>query len=322
MKRSAVIFGNGLGMALDPLRFSLDGAIGLVWNMDDLLTPAQKALICACLPEDPEKRPHSEEDLDTLQLALSACDLLNGIEGDQIHWLSEQGQEFPRAVRRFIYHTALQFHQAPVLLPEAFVQALADFIHQSKSHIGTLNYDNLLYQPLIEKQVLSGYDGALVDGFLSTGFSQGNMERKYGKTFGYYFHLHGSPLFVDRDSSTIKLQQNALPEQTDTVSAHIVLTHVEHKPTVISASEVLQCYWRLLAKALRESERLTLFGYSGCDSHLNALVQNARDLPVRVVEWSGAGDEQGRLVKWREWTGREEIDLIRLDNILEFRQWA
>ena len=320
MPRKTIIFGNGLGMALNPEEFSLDTAIGTVWHDDDFLDDASKQLITSCLPEECDGRPHGEDELDILQLALSACDFLSDIRGSRIHWLSEEGQQFPHAVRKFIYHTALQFHQCDDVLPNGFLGPLAEFINQTNSHVATLNYDNLLYQPLIEREVLKGYSGALVDGFHRTGFNADNMERLYSRNFGYYLHLHGSPLFIDRGNSTIKLNQCDLAEQTDTVSQHIVLTHFEHKPTVISGSEVLLSYWRKLAEAIGESEEVILVGYSGADDHLNAMIHNAANVPVRVVEWAGAGDEEARMEHWTETLARE-VTLVRRENILEFQEW-
>lgn len=320
MARKTIIFGNGLGMALNPTYFSLDHAIEVVWNDSALLNSTSKELIINCLPRESDRRPHGENELDTLQLALSACDFLNGIESSGIHWLSEEGQEFPQAVRQFIYQTALQFHQCEENLPDTFLDPLADFIKDTKSHVATLNYDNLLYQPLIEREVLSGYNGALVDGFHTSGFDVENLERRYGKTFGYYLHLHGSPLFVDRRQNIIKLRQSHLTERTDTVSSHIVLTHFKHKPTVISASIVLFNYWRKLVEALSESEEILFIGYSGADMHLNHLIGGASDLPIRIVEWEGAGEQTERMTYWSDLFSRE-VMLERKTNILEFQEW-
>lgn len=320
MPRKVVIFGNGLGMALNPQAFSLDRAIGGVWDFTDVLSDEQKHLICTCLPDDRAGRPQGEDELETLQVALSACDVLVGIPDARIHWLSEQGQQFPIAVRKLIYNTARQFHQSGEELPDQFLEPFCEFIQQTNSHVGTLNYDNLLYQPMIDRGILQGYNGSLVDGFHDAGFDKENLERRCGNRFGYYLHLHGSPLFVDRRRRTIKLRQFALAEQTDTVSSHIVLTHFEHKIAVISASDVLLSYWQLLAEAIDESEEVILFGYSGADIHLNLMLKSMSEVPVRVVEWAGSGDEVNRLRYWRRLLGRK-ISLVHLDNILEFSQW-
>lgn len=320
MPRKTIIFGNGLGMALNPNRFSLDQAIGTVWEDVNILSDEQKQLICNCLPNDRNGRPQGEDELDKLQLALSACDFLLGIPGSRIHWLSEDGQNFPIAVRKFVYNTAKQFHLTGEILPTTFLDPFLAFIEATKSHVGTLNYDNLLYQPMIDSGLLKGYSGALVDGFHDSGFNKENFVRKFGRSFGYYLHLHGSPLFVDRNSTAIKLHQFNLAQQADAISSHLVLTHFAHKPTVISASSVLLSYWQLLSEAIDESEEIVLFGYSGADKHLNQMVKSFSDKPVRVVEWAGAGEEANRNGFWSGALGRS-IQLIRLANIHDFVQW-
>ncbi|MGQ0698114.1 MAG: SIR2 family protein [Panacagrimonas sp.] len=320
MTRKILIFGNGLGMALDQDFFPLDRSIGNVWDSGDLLDDASKKLICDCLPQDNNDRPHGENDLDVLQLALSASEFLSGLGGSRIHWLSEEGQAFPVAVRKFIYQVALQFHKYEGALPGEFVGALANFLLDTNSHVATLNYDNLLYQPLIEREVLKGYSGALVDGFHNSGFKAENLERKFGRTFGYYLHLHGSPLFVDRNDNVLKLHQCELAEKDDVVSSHIVLTHFKHKPTVISASELLTAYWRKLAEAISESAEIVVVGYGGDDEHLNSLLHNASRVPVRIVEWDGAGEQEQRVNYWSSVLARE-ITLVRRASILEFQDW-
>lgn len=77
MARKTLIFGNGLGMALDPDFFSLDRAIGRVWDENTVLDDRTKNLVRFCLGDDAD-RPHGEEDLDDLQLVVSACDFCRG----------------------------------------------------------------------------------------------------------------------------------------------------------------------------------------------------------------------------------------------------
>jgi hypothetical protein len=48
--RSTIVFGNGLGMALDPEYFQLKSALYNVWNDPDLLSDDQKKLIQTVLP--------------------------------------------------------------------------------------------------------------------------------------------------------------------------------------------------------------------------------------------------------------------------------
>ncbi len=49
MARNLIIFGNGLGMAIDPSHFSLITALGDIWNKPGFLTSAQQQLIERCL---------------------------------------------------------------------------------------------------------------------------------------------------------------------------------------------------------------------------------------------------------------------------------
>jgi len=306
-------------MALSPARFSLDQALAEIWDSDDYLTDEQKALIGECLAEQGAgERPESEEDLDILHRVVTACDYLSSIGEGEIHWLSEYGREFPSAIRTFITAVAWYFHHHDDELSDEFLAPLAAFIDETQSHLATLNYDNLLYQELIERQVLRGYDGSLVDGIHRSGFDEVNMKKKYGRDFGYYMHLHGSPLFIDSGRRIIKQRQG---EAYEVATPHIVLTHVEHKPSVIDASYLLKTYWKYFGKALLESDRVLLFGYSGLDTHLNRFIKaRVKGKDVCVVESSGTGEIDERHEFWTDELG-EEVNLQHMDNILEFHEW-
>lgn len=102
MPRSTIIVGNGLGMACDPSFFRLDRAIEMVWRDNDLLEQHQKELLQRCITAGVEACPRGEDDLDVLQLALSATEFLIDLQGDRSLWLSSEGQQFPNAVRRFV----------------------------------------------------------------------------------------------------------------------------------------------------------------------------------------------------------------------------
>jgi hypothetical protein len=193
-------------------------------------------------------------------------------------------------------------------------------------HVATLNYDRLLYQSLIDARCLAGFGGDLVDGFLrSSGFSPANLEPRGGNDFGWYLHLHGTPLFIDDEKGNPVKQPMPIAELTPT--RHLVLTHVAHKPSVIDSSPVLSEYWRRLRQALKASRNLCLSGYSGEDAHLNDLIQGARAEHITVVEWSGAGTtgrqgatDSDRQAYWRQKTGKE-TSVVRLENILDFEDW-
>lgn len=324
MVRSTLLFGNGLGMAIDSDIYSLEQALHKTWRDDDILDDDDRAAIRACLP-DPgnNSQPDTEDDLDKLQQVLSACDFLNDIQLDeQEHWLSLRGQAFPAAIRKFLHRTSASFVNTNCELPESFMQPLAEHIKKSKSHVATLNYDDLLYEGLIQHDILCGYDGASIDGITRAGFKAENLNRRKPAGLGWYLHLHGSPLFYDAPNGLVrKLTRGEFNRNNDVDSTHIVLTHVRHKPAIISSSKILTEYWKRLRVAIKESDNIILFGYSGCDSHLNDLVvQTAGDKNVLIVEWSGTGKQEDREKYWKERLGIK-LELARLSNILDFTEW-
>ena len=326
--RKLIIFGNGLGMALDASHFSLDAALRDIWNRPNFLTVDHKELIERCLGRT--GAPQGEYELDPLHQAVSHCKALNQIGQGTAHWLTPDGQTFPEITAKYLHKVATKLHNYDAqLLPSPFQEKLIEFIQRTRSHVATLNYDKLLYNSFIDNNVVSGYDGCLVDGMLSGGFSSDALERLYGKTFGYYLHLHGSPLFVNRGGSVVKLNRSQLTLERDEASQHIVLTHVSHKPSVIAASYVLSTYWEYLQLALSEAEEIILFGYSGDDSHLNYLLRRyLSTTPIHIIEWDRSrGQDQAesdgywsdKLVQPHQ-TSRG-ITVTRLSNITTFVSW-
>ncbi|TNS95075.1 hypothetical protein FIB99_19815, partial [Escherichia coli] len=84
---------------------------------------------------------------------------------------------------------------------------------------------------------------------------------------------------------------------------------------------VLSTYWDYLQFALFESEEIILFGYSGLDEHLNLLIRPyLTSKHLRVIEWSGAGEQNDREAYWQYLLGRE-VTVTRLDNITDFINW-
>jgi hypothetical protein len=318
--RKTIIVGNGLGMALDQESFQLANAIKAVWDDPDFLTDEEKQCILECLPRPEDDPPRGEEELDVLQVAVTACSSLSRLEGGKVEWLSPNGRDFPAIVSKFIFKVASYLHLTPGDLPAEFVGPLASFLGDTRSHVATLNYDRLLYDAICQEGLVGGYDGALVDGMTKAGFKRENLERRFGKEFGYYLHLHGSPLFYG-DVDAKKLGRNQLKMETECDRPHIVLTNIKHKMSVIESSEVLSSYWAAFGGALAESEEVILIGYAGEDEHLNQRVKSSfSGKPTRVVEWIGAGPEDEREAYWKEKLGAQ-TELIQLDNILEFTDW-
>lgn len=242
MARTTLVFGNGLGMALDPAHFSLTNAMADVWADPIAVTASQKDLISQCLGGN-GAIAQREDQLDPLHLVISACKTLAGIkqsQGMNVHWLSPEGQQFPLAVGNYIHKVATRLHMYGGGLPANFLGPLVDFVRRTRSHVATLSYDKLLYGAFLDAGLMVDYfNTTLVDGMMGEGFSSEAMARRYGNTFGYYLHLHGSPLFFDHHGIARKRDRHQLNPFSPEGSDHIVLTHVRHKRSVIGASSVL-----------------------------------------------------------------------------------
>ena len=331
--RKLLIFGNGLGMAIDPQHFGLANALQTVWNSYPNNDPI-KTLMQNCIPTG--QNPISEDELDNLHVAATSCNFLNTLQSAQnsVHWLNHHGKLFPQAAQQYIHAVATKLFNYHGSLPRTFVDPLIDFISKTQSHVATLNYDKLLYQEFINHSLCNGYHGTLVDGFYDSGFASSHMVRMYGNTFGYYMHLHGSPLFYDGyNGVTYKKNVNQI---NNVPSKHIVLTHIRHKPSVITASHVLSTYWNYLIHALDEVEEIVVFGYSGQDTHLNEILKvHAADKMIRVVEWNGA--IANRAIATQDfWNGQlrnpdgynhnglifnNPINVVSLPDITQFTSW-
>lgn len=338
---STLLFGNGLGRALAPEYFPLDAGIRSVWNdEDELLTAESKRSIIQCLPDGddgPVEMPSKEDELATLHRVVTACKLIGEVEREDPIWLTQHGRDFPRVIDHFIGRVAHYFHQCPTSTPEYLkcIEGVAWFVKNYYAHVATLNYDNLLYQPLIDAEVLAGYSGHLLDGFTGMTFDESSMAR-HRKELGWYLHLHGSPLFYDDNGSVKKLRQARLDESyaTDNVlHRHIVLSHTKSKPEIISGSALLSSYWEFFGKALDESSRVVVFGYGGFDSHVNKRISDwitvrkkrREEVTVVVVERKDPTKERAaRREFWKKKLDRNgsladaDLKLWRYANILDF----
>ena len=282
MNFTTILVGNGLGRAIDPNYFRLDAGIKKVWNsnISQHFRDKERNMIRLCLPNG-RNIPKGEEDLPILHEAVTACQTLNRIENQTPTWLSKAGKAFPNSVNYFIGKVGHYYHQYPSLsssVPyQQFLERISNFIKNHPCHLATLNYDNLLYDPFISRDILKGYSGDLIDGFWSTGFDENNLIRR-SKDIGWYLHLHGSPLYYTEGEKTMKLDQSNLSQSfTDMplIPRHIVLAYTKIKPEIITSSPLLGSYWEHFGKALDESHSLIVFGYGGGDSHVNG----------RIAQW-------------------------------------
>ena len=339
-----ILFGNGLGRAVDNAYFSLQTGIQSVWNdpADVVLTAANKRLVLQCLPDPKPLMPSSEDELETIHQVIRACNFLNEVEQNNPIplWLTEGGRDFPGVTQHFIGKVANYFHECPNF-PNAyidFVNSLVGFIGSYDTHIATLNYDNLLYQPLIEAGILDGYNGHLLDGFTGTPltFRETNMHRRrHNAHLGWYLHLHGSPLFFSNGRDVCKMHQPDLAisfNDRPILNRHIVLAHTRIKPEIISGSSLLSSYWDFFRRALDETATIIVFGYGGYDTHVNRQINDwvtanktsGRNINLIVIErldpavanttrisdWKNLLDVDSRL-------GPTEFELKRLNNVLD-----
>ncbi len=322
MSRGLLIFGNGLGMAVDQEYFQLSVGIKRVWESTGQLTQEQKELIKRALPnKDVAECPSGEPDLKLIHLALIAVNIFNKLDLES--WLDADAAKLPAAYRCFAHEVGFYFHQSEKKLEPDFATPLCEYLKATNSHVATLNYDNLLYDCLNRNNVFDGFK-YLGDGYLrdrdteKLEFSPKNLDSRRNR-LGWYLHLHGSPLMVGNE----KLTKSERFKKKASDQVHIVLTHADKKRDVIDESHVLKEYWSRLESAIEQSSFVSLFGCSGLDFHLNEVIRNhVGQKPVQVIEWNGDGESDlGRAKFWQDQLGKS-VELERMSNILEFKDWG
>ena len=322
-------------MSIDQNLFLLENALENAWEN---LCQDDKATLSGCLPktnnsDNQIRSPKNENELDALHSISTACEFLNSFElksSKGYLYLNEKGKALPYISRKFIYKVAQILFSHNISLKKSapdFEQSLIDFIKSTNSHVATLNYDKLLYTSFVANNLCTGFDGNLVDGFTKEkGFSPENLQRFRGKNFGYYLHLHGSPLFITAESQNkiIKIKPEEVAKPSSNYSKHsknhIVLSNINHKPQIIASSPLLSSYWETLSFCMSESCEVILFGYSGYDTHLNKVIrQFFSEKQIKIVEWVGA--EGNREEFWRQKLENTSFVLCPLKNITEFNSW-
>lgn len=330
MVKKLYIFGNGLGRAFDNEFYSLERALRNSWGDSGPLTDEQRLLVSSCLEtgviEEDLTAPTTESQLRDLQRVIDACDLLGSfqelVEGPN-GWLTTEGQNFPKAVRRYFHHAAAQFHDAAKVLPDDFARRFRDFVRKEGPHIATLNYDDLLYDAYV------GWDIS-DDHLLRDGFFAGEFKIEQHKQYidirkeGWFLHLHGSPLFVTRGGRETKLLRAQLDTHRGDEQTHLVLTHARSKPGAIRTSTILREYWRILDEILKGSVEITVFGCSGEDEHLNQILRNTSDeVSIRIVNRTPVSEEAER-IEWKKRLKGKDIadgDVEFYDDLMEFDNW-
>ncbi len=335
MEAITIVIGNGIGMALDSQYFTLETGAKKVW---ETFSDEERKIIN--LDSSIDEPPYKENELEEHHLIFNAIKQLKE-KTTEINWLSLEGIKFSEIYKKFIFKLAKHFFYFNDLAGnnryDNFTKRLTEFItggftQNSRCHIATLNYDKLLYKALWDAQLLKGYKNiGLVDGLLDSGFERNNLERTSSYNFGWYLHLHGSPLFYTNKNNIIFKNSidDQLIESEEYKRNHIVLASPKHKPSIIANSELLSVYFEFFNLALRESNQVIVFGYGGNDFHVNAAIKNwvnfkiknNEKISLQVIECGNKACQE-RDIFWRErLVGQiDGVDFVLelLPNILDF----
>lgn len=330
MNSTTLLFGNGLGRAINneyfKLSTALERSLDSVWFVDD----TDRELMKDCLPAGSNFASIEEDHLETLHNVSGACLSLSKMSRTPSLFLTKPAIKLQNSVNKWISSVGWHFHDHGHENDAAFctfTNRMAKFIKEYHTHVATLNYDDLLYKRLFNSKILKGINGHLVDGFLKDengdlSFSDRNFEIGQ-RPLGYYLHLHGSPLYLTNMKGNI-LKQSLHSVRQISSQPHLVLHHVRQKENVISNSPLLRAYWQRFDRALFESDMLLVVGYGGGDIHLNERVASrANDkgleiFTVVVVERKQEGTETERKKIWKQLFRTKNIELIQLDSILDF----
>jgi hypothetical protein len=340
MSRKLIIIGNGLGMAISPSHFDLTKAMARVW---DKLDQSDKKILGSLKGIDAQNGPRSEEELISTQSALAYLNNFRQTLGAEAldTWFTKDATKYPDILNKFIFKVADELFKysqgdADASNFSRFRSDLERFLRRTKSHVATLNYDDLIYDHLVTTLTKNKDRPAVFcDGFK---FDSGSNVGKYKPDIFvsyphkiHYLHLHGSPLFATRDNEAVKVKRSSRDYSDISLPRHIVLANKVDKEKIIQRSEILKDYWEnRLQHCIRAADEIILFGYSGEDDHLNEAIR--KEFPegkkISVVEWSRAkhfkssakSTEISPTDYWREAMGRK-IHICRLPNILDFTDW-
>lgn len=335
------LIGNGLGKAINPGHFDLKQGMKTGWK--NTRSRKIKSLITKFLCK---AKPTSEKDLEKIQdcfLKLQSIEhqikgLPRALKNTLENYINKDKEKFYNYlfnVSSHFYHYNLETTKPEILFKfNCFINNFCSYLIARKTngdnvHIATLNYDGLLYKSFIDKKdkIFNGYSGCLVDGITNSGFNKNNLQQKMGKTFGWYLHLHGSPLFYSENSRIKKNNYNKSTSAFDTVKykhgrKHIILCHPKQKYETIQYSEILKEYLEHFKVAISHSDCLVMLGYGGEDSYINEIIKNflKDEGVVLVIERSAEGLHTERSIFWKErlCTEKTKFKLVQKESILDF----
>jgi hypothetical protein len=336
-------------------KFTLGKAVERVWRKEGTaLTPESKLHIqrLARMQTSSEAAfPNSEEELQYIQRLQRSVFDLSLLEPKATEWVTEEALALHSKINYFLAAVANEFYLEREFDHPKYndwIDCLCTFIKSNKRvHVGLLNYDNLIYQPFATKEIFGRYDQALlVDGFTGRPpiFGSDKMERRFDNHFGWYMHLHGTPMFVTDPRAQGSQAIQKIPNYSvkgfleflnnssaNTPQFHIVLTAQKFKSDVIEGSRILSAYWDRLREALAETNQLVLFGYGGCDSHLNSVIKDwiiykhrsRQDFAIHIVSYIDNihhGTWVQRLIPFSlQNDARMKIKILPFENILDYK---
>lgn len=344
-KTITFLIGNGLGKSLDPDYFSLKQGMEKGWELTK--STKIKSLIINFLGKN---KPRTEKDLKKIQdcfLTLQSIEnQIKGLPKSLVKDLEINIKQNKQKYYTYLFNTASHFYNYSLDNTDKkemdkfriFINKFCGYIKDRKIngntvHVATLNYDGLLYKAFINNQIF-GIEGDkayntcyLVDGFWvnTDGFKKEHLQRYPGRNFGWYLHLHGSPLFYSKGHIINKkgTSGTAFEQVTDDklIRNHLILCHPSQKYELIQHSELLREYLEHFKIALSHTDSLIVFGYGGDDTHINDIIKQhlKKDGLIWVIERSESSlESRSQFWKNRLCTKGTKLKLIQKKSILDF----
>lgn len=339
-KTITFLIGNGLGKSLDANYFDFKQGMEKGW--DRTKSKKIKSLIKDSLGK---AKPRKEKDLEIIQdcfLKLQSIEyqikgLPNALKKAlELHINKDKERYFNYLfnVSSHFYHYQPTDAEPRVLAKfNTFMNNFCSYIRKKwiagdTVHVATLNYDGLLYKNFIKNEgILNGLDGCLVDGITDAGFKKEYLQPKYGKNFGWFLHLHGSPLFYSEYNS---IKKNTYKQGTSSSEAvlykpgrkHIILCHPKQKYESIQYSNILSEYLEHFKVAINHTDYLVILGYGGEDTYINEIIKSSlkKAGTIFVIERSAEESSEERSIFWkaRLCPNGTKFKLIQKETILDF----
>ena len=323
MSDCTFLIGNGINRAVCNESFKLEKGMEKAWGKvtdDDLRTIIHDTL-------ENEIPPKTEEQLEEIQAQIfTIISIQKDLES--LHKTIQKKLELPiekfkKNYFSYLFDMASYFYNlsfSSELKKEKFQKfstKFSEFIkNHNHAHVATLNYDCMLYGEFLDNDILrDDYNQTyLVDGFWKNGFQEEHLELKYGHNFGWYLHLHGSPLYYTDGNIIKKSQRNDELKDNIEKRNHIILCSPKQKPELIKHSYLLREYFTFFKRAIQQSEHIIIIGYGGKDEHINKVIKEYANpqTNITIVERTqGESDEY-----WKNIFPKSQIE--RHASILDF----